>query len=120
MFAGIKWYEIYFELKYLFYFFTILTHFHFFRKAFANPKKFAAIIGVPVWIVSNIATLLAVINTKNADIDPDEFEKFCDDHLEKWYDSPYSWNRHNPTVRKLICAVYFVHFVLTLKFTKIT
>ena len=60
---------------------------------------------MPVWIVRNVATLLAVINTKDADIDPDEFEKFCDEHLEKWYDSQYSWNRHNPTVRKTIHIV---------------
>ena len=76
-----------------------------------RPKKFAAIIGVPVWIVRDVATLLSVINSKHADIDPDEFEKFCDQHLEKWYNSPQSWNRHNPTVRD-IHIVISIHFVL--------
>ena len=91
------------------------------RKAFASPKKFAAIIGVPVWIVQDVATLLSVINSKNADIDPDEFEKFCDQHLEKWYNSPYSWNKHNPTVRKTfhIIATLCSHKIAFIKVTKI-
>ena len=67
------------------------------RLGFKKPKKLAAMLGIPVWIVRNFATILQVCCEKKAVLDPDAFEKFCDDHLEKWYDSPYAWNMHNPT-----------------------
>ena len=58
------------------------------REGFKKPKKFAAILGIPVWIVRNHATILAVISDKKASINADAFEDFCDDHLEKLKESP--------------------------------
>ena len=69
------------------------------RKAFASPKKFAALLGIPVPYVTNFAAILAVMNEKKAIIDPEGFEKHCDKHLEeKENDEKYSWNEYNPTV----------------------
>ena len=64
----------------------------------------------------DLANLIHVCCEKKAELDPDAFEKFCDDHLEKWYDSVHSWNKHNPSTH----APYIHGMYLTLsgKFKK--
>ena len=51
-----------------------------------------------VWIIRSWATILSALCEKKAVLCPDKFEKYCDDHLEKFEQSPHSWNKHTPTV----------------------
>ncbi len=72
------------------------------RRAFASPKKFAAILGIPVEMVKNYTTILAVINAKKAKINADAFEDYCNAYLDKFYYGEfkiYSWRSLTPTVR---------------------
>ena len=72
------------------------------RRAFASPKKFAAILGIPVEMVRNYAVILSVINAKKAKINADAFKAYCDAYLDRLYYGEfkkYSWRSLTPTVR---------------------
>ena len=52
------------------------------RRAFNKPKQFAALIGLPVKYVNNARTMLALISSKKAKINPEKFEEYGDTHLQ--------------------------------------
>ena len=56
-------------------------------------------LGIPVFYVQHIATILKVLASKKAIVDPDGFEDFCNGHLdEKFKNEKTKWNHHNTTV----------------------
>ena len=72
------------------------------RRMFKEPKHLAAVLGIPVEMVQNYATILAVINEKTASINADAFEAYCNAYLDKLYYGEfkmYSWRSLTPTVR---------------------
>ena len=61
----------------------------------------------PVFIVRHVDMLLALICEKKAVIDPDAWEKSCNDHMNTYYyNSPWGWNQHNPTVSAVIKTIF--------------
>ena len=80
------------------------------REAFAKPKAFAAILGIPVRYVNNARTMIALMNSKKAKVNPEKFEEYGDAHLQDMESDPkYSWNKNNPSV----CKIFYVQ-ILTL------
>ena len=78
------------------------------REAFAKPKAFAAILGIPVRYVNNARTMIALMNSKKAKVNPEKFEEYGDAHLQDMESDPkYSWNKHNPTV----CKIYAIKII---------
>ena len=56
-----------------------------------------------------MAAYLAVINHKEAEVDPDAFQLFCDSFLDWFYSKKeYCWNYLNSTVRNYISKIIFI------------
>ena len=56
-------------------------------------------LGIPVHYIENFSAILAVLDSKIAIPIAEEFEAFCNHHLdEKFADKKYSWNHHNPSL----------------------
>ena len=68
-------------------------------------------LGVEVEIIRHYATLLTLITTAGVEIDPDEWEKFCNEHLDKYYynNGKYSWAIHTPTVCIHILYIFTIN-----------
>ena len=53
---------------------------------------------VPVYLVQHFITVLAVLCEKEAEIDIEAFEAFCNSFLDWFYASDWSWNFQNTSV----------------------
>ena len=68
------------------------------QKLFDRPRAFAKMLGIPVYYVQHFQTILAVLSSKKALLDPMGFKAFCDGHLdEKFKNERTKWNHHNTT-----------------------
>ena len=65
---------------------------------FDRPKAFSKMLGIPVYYIQHFQTILAVLSSKKALLDPMGFKAFCDGHLdEKFKNKRTNWNHHNTT-----------------------
>ena len=70
------------------------------RSAFANPIKFAQIIGVSPMLVSNIDVIWRIMASKYP-INGEKFDKLCKETLEV-YMSDAGWYNITPTIHKIL------------------
>ena len=71
------------------------------RKCFANPETFASIVETSPDLVKAIGKLINALNSIE-DIDADKLESHCQDILDFFHNSEYSWNWMSHSVHAAI------------------